>query len=140
MKGIVESGEIPGILAYQNNKPIGWCSVAPREQFHSLNRSPVLKKRDETPVWSIVCFFIAKEYRSKGVTLHLINAAIEYVRRNGGKVIEAYPTVPRGRHLAPVSSFMGVPSVFEQAGFVEYARPSKSKVIMRYQIIQNQGI
>ncbi len=134
MKKIVKSGEIPGIIAYKDAKPIGWCSVAPREKFHSLNRSPVLKIIDETQVWSIVCFFIAKKYRNKGMMLILINAAIDYVRRKGGKVIEAYPTDPRGKHLAPVSSFMGLPSVYRQAGFNECAQPSKSKVIMRFQI------
>jgi len=134
MKEIVKSGEIPGIIAYRNCEPIGWCSLAPRERFHSLNRSPVLKRIDKTQVWSIVCFFIAKEYRNKGITINIIKAAIDYVRRKGGKVIEAYPTDPRGRRLDPVSSFMGLPSVYKQAGFVECARPSESKVIMRYQV------
>jgi hypothetical protein len=27
---------------------------------------------------------------------------------------------------------MGLPSMFERAGFIEVARPSKSKVVMRY--------
>ena len=134
MKQIVESGEIPGILAYQASEPIGWCSVAPREAFHSLNRSPVLKRIDQKQVWSIVCFFIARGYRNRGVTIDLIKAAVHYIRRKGGKVIEAYPTDPRGRRLAPVSSFMGLPSVYEKAGFVECGRPSKSKAIMRYYI------
>ena len=30
MRAIVLSGEVPGILAYQKEKAIGWCSVAPR--------------------------------------------------------------------------------------------------------------
>jgi hypothetical protein len=40
----------------------------------------------------------------------------------------------KGRRLAPVSSFMGLPSVYKQAGFGECARPSESKGIMRYRI------
>jgi hypothetical protein len=36
--------------------------------------------------------------------------------------------------MPPTSSFMGLPQMFEQAGFVECARPSKSKVVMRYNI------
>jgi hypothetical protein len=43
MKTIVDSGKIPGILAYHQGKPVGWCSVAPREHYSSLERSPVLK-------------------------------------------------------------------------------------------------
>lgn len=134
MKGIVASGEVPGILAYLDGEAVGWCSVAPRESYASLNRSPVLKRLDDTPVWSIVCFFVAKEHRGEGLTLALIRAAVAYVRQQGGKVVEAYPTIPKSDRLPPVSSFMGLPGVFEQAGFVECARPSKSKVIMRYYV------
>lgn len=136
IKEIVNSGKSPGILAYLNAEPVGWCSVAPREHFSSLNRSPVLKRLDNTPVWSIVCFFIAKAHRGTGLSVNLIRAATDYVRRQGGKVVEAYPTQPKDRSLPPVSSFMGLPSAFEQAGFVESARPSKSKLVMRYYIDQ----
>ncbi|GAG54829.1 unnamed protein product, partial [marine sediment metagenome] len=52
MKEIVESGEVPGILAYSDGKAVGWCSVAPRGQFPVLQRSRVLKPVDDTPVWS----------------------------------------------------------------------------------------
>ena len=131
---IVASGEVPGILAYVEGEPVGWCSVAPRDSYPSLNRSRVLKKLDDAPVWSIVCFYVDKGHRSQGLTLDLIRAAIEYVRGQGGRVIEAYPTQPKGERLPPVSSYMGLPSLFEQAGFVECRRPSQSKVIMRYYI------
>ncbi len=134
MKEIVKSGEVPGIIAYRKREPIAWCSVAPREKFHSLNRSPVLKRIDKTRVRSIVCFFVAREHRGKGITIDIIKGAVDYVRREGGKVVEAYPTEPRGRRLAPVSSFMGLPSLYKQAGFEECARPSAAKVIMRRQI------
>ncbi|HDR06229.1 MAG TPA: GNAT family N-acetyltransferase, partial [Candidatus Coatesbacteria bacterium] len=55
LRRIVEAGEAPGILAYEGDEPVGWCSVAPREAFPSLDRSPVLKRVDDEPVWSITC-------------------------------------------------------------------------------------
>ncbi len=134
MKAIVNSGKVPGILAYSGDKAIAWCSVAPRENYSSLNRSPVLKRFDDAPVWSIVCFFVAKSHRNRGMTRELIRAAVEYVRTQGGNVVEAYPTQPKSGQLSPFSSYMGVPSMFEKLGFVECARPSKSKVILRYSI------
>jgi GNAT superfamily N-acetyltransferase len=134
MKAIVDSGEVPGILSYREGTPFGWCSVAPRERYGSLERSPVLKRLDGTPVWSIVCLFVAQSHRGQGVAKELIRGAVEYVRSQGGKVVEAYPTQPRKARLAPVSSYMGVPAMFRRAGFVECARPSESKVIMRYLI------
>lgn len=132
MKDIVASGQTPGILAYLDNEPIGWCSVAPREDYGSINRSRVLKPIDDKKVWSIVCFYIAKQHRGQGLNLRLIKAAVDYVEEMGGKIVEAYPTIPRGRKLAPVSSFMGIPDVFERAGFILVAQPSEARAIMRY--------
>ena len=132
MKDIVESGEIPGLLFYQDQHAVAWCSIAPRENYASLNRSRILKKLDDTPVWSLVCFFVDKTYRNQGLIQEILRGAIDYVRHQGGKIIEAYPTVPKGTELPPVSSYMGLPSMFEKAGFVQVAQPSKSKVIMRY--------
>ncbi len=134
MKALVEAGEVPGLLAYRDGRSVGWCSVAPREQYGALERSPVLKRLDDLPVWSLVCFFVARGYRGQGIGEALIQAAVEYVRDQGGVVVEAYPTQPRSGQLPPVSSFMGLPAMFERAGFVECARPSKSKAIMRYYI------
>ncbi|MFQ6616090.1 MAG: GNAT family N-acetyltransferase [Fidelibacterota bacterium] len=131
---LVASGEVPGILAYEKGDPVGWCSVCPRESLPSLNRSRVLKRIDDTPVWSIVCFYVSKEHRNEGMMSDLIDGAIQYVKSRGGKVVEAYPTVDRGRRLPPVSSYMGIPSAFENAGFKECARPSRSRVVMRYTI------
>jgi GNAT superfamily N-acetyltransferase len=132
MKALVQSGQVPGIMAYHQGQPVGWCSVAPREQYGALERSPVLKRLDDTSVWSLVCFFVADGYRGQKIAESLIQAAVEYVRSQGGQVVEAYPTQSGDGRLPPVSSFMGVPAIFERAGFVEYARPSERKVIMRY--------
>ena len=134
MKRLVDSGEVPGVLAYEDGEPVGWCSVAPRDSFASLNRSRVLKKLDDTPVWSIVCLFLARSHRRRGLTTALIRGAVEHVRKSGGSVVEAYPTRPRGKKLEAVSSFMGVPVSFERAGFTEVARPSEAKIVMRYRI------
>jgi GNAT superfamily N-acetyltransferase len=138
MKELVWSDEVPGILAYVEGEAVGWCSLGPREKFGSLNRSPVLKRLDERPVWSIVCFYVAKSFRNQGLMKELIQGAIEYVKEKGGEIVEAYPTQPKAGQLLPVSSYMGISDVFEEAGFVECKRPSSSKVIMRYYIHADQ--
>jgi GNAT superfamily N-acetyltransferase len=131
MKAIVDSGKIPGLLAYLETEPVGWCSVAPREEFSSLQRSPVLKRLDDRLVWSIVCFYVAKGFRGQGIAEALIGGALDYVRSRGGSMVEAYPTPPKETPLAPVSSYMGLPAMFTRAGFVECAHPSRSKRVMR---------
>jgi GNAT superfamily N-acetyltransferase len=132
LKKIIDSGEIPGILAYANGQPVGWCSVAPREKFSTLERSRILQKVDEKPVWSVVCFFIAKTLRRKGVTIALLKAAIEYAKKHGAKIVEGYPVDPRKGITPDVFAYTGLASAFRQAGFVEVLRRSETRPIMRY--------
>jgi GNAT superfamily N-acetyltransferase len=132
LKEIIESGRVPGILAYLHDRPIGWCSVAPREEFPVLDRSPTLKRVDDEPVWSIVCFFVSQQYRRKGLSQALIEAAIRYATENGAKIVEAYPLIPENTKDPRPQRFTGLISTFEKAGFVEVARRSQIRPIMRY--------
>lgn len=135
-KEVVGSGEVPGILAYANGSPIGWCAVAPRERYPALDRSRILKRIDDKPVWSIVCLFIAKDYRRKGVSVELLKAAAEHVRKRGGKIIEGYPVEPRKDEMPDVFAWTGVASAFFKAGFVECERRSETRPIMRLKVRQ----
>lgn len=132
LKAITGAGEVPGVLAYIDNQAIGWCSIAPREAFPSLDRSRTLKRVDDLPTWSVVCFYVARPFRRKGLMLALLQAAIEYAREHGAQIIEGYPVDPKRDDLPPVSSFTGILPVFQEAGFVEVARRSEKRPIMRY--------
>jgi GNAT superfamily N-acetyltransferase len=134
MKAIVDSGEIPGIIAYDDTKPVAWCSVAPREVFPVLQRSRTLKPVDEKPVWSIVCFFIAKSYRRKGVSEKLIQAAIDYVKSQGGTIVEGYPNEPKKDSVPDPFVWTGIASAFKKVGFKEILKRSDTRPIMRYTI------
>ena len=134
MKRVVDSGEIPGILAYAKGQAVAWCSVAPREAYPTLERSRTLKRVDDKPVWSIVCFFTAKPFRGKGITLKLLRAAIEYVDKHGGKIAEGYPVEPKGCRMPDAFAYTGLASTFRKVGFVEVARHSEARPIMRYVI------
>lgn len=68
MQAIVTLGEVPGILAFLGDIPIGWCAVAPREDYPALERSRVLKRLDTTPVRSVTCLFVDKRYRCPGIS------------------------------------------------------------------------
>lgn len=130
-KSLVDAGEVPGLLAYLGDEAIGWCAVAPREHYGALERSRVLRRLDELPVWSLVCLFVLRPWRGRGVAHALVEAAATHVATRGGELIEAYPTAPRGRRLPGVSTFMGFPDLFAACGFAVCARPSPARVIMR---------
>ena len=138
VKAIVDSGQVPGILAYHEGHPVGWCSVAPREEFPRLGRSRILKPVDDEPVWSVVCFFIAKLYRRKGVARRLLKAALDYVRDCGGNILEGYPVEPKKSGIPDLFAFHGLASMFRSAGFKEVARRSETRPIMRY-VIESDG-
>ena len=134
MKALVQSGQIPGIMAYSQGQPVAWCSVAPREHFPALRRSRILKPLDEVPVWSITCLFVEKQYRRTGISTRMIAAAVEHVKKQGGSVVEAYPVEPRKDKMPDVFAWTGLASAYITAGFVECARRSQTRPIMRYLI------
>ena len=131
MKALVSKGEVPGILAYWGREPVGWCAVAPRSDYTRLQRSRILKPVDDEPVWSVVCFFVQKEHRARGLTVALLRAAARHVKQSGGEILEGYPVDPQGE-LPPAFAYHGLASAFAEAGFAECARRSPTRPIMRY--------
>lgn len=134
MRNIVYNGRPAGVLAYVDGKPAGWCAAAPREVYKRLESSRVLKRIDDEPVWSITCFFIAKDFRRKGISTELIKGAVEYARLNGADIVEAYPVVPYGKNVPDAFLWTGTPAAFEAAGFTVAKQRSKWKPMMRYYI------
>ena len=137
---IVKSGLEPGILAYEDGQPIGWCAVAPRSEFPRLERSRILKPVDDTPVWSIVCLFVRKSHRSRGVGTALIRAAVSFAASNGAEVVEGYPVEPKKDHMPDVFAFTGIASSFLAAGFHEVARRSDTRPIMRFEVADSPAL
>jgi GNAT superfamily N-acetyltransferase len=134
MKKLVESNSEPGILAYSDNEPVGWCAIALREKYIRLEKSRVLKRIDDKLVTSIPCFFIKKEFRRKRLTTELLKAAIQYCKNKGVKIVEGYPVEPYTENVPAAFAWTGFPSCFVRAGFKEVIRRSKNRPIMRYYI------
>jgi GNAT superfamily N-acetyltransferase len=134
MKKLVDSDAQPGILAYLDNEPVGWCAIAPREKYIRLEKSRVLKKVDDQTVWSIPCFFIKKEFRRKRLSTEILKAAISFCRSKGVKIVEGYPAEPYANDIPAAFAWTGFPSSFRKAGFKEELRRSKSRPIMRYNL------
>jgi GNAT superfamily N-acetyltransferase len=131
MKKLVMNEEQLGIIAYHKGKPIGWCAVAPRESYSKLESSRVLKRIDDAPVWSIPCFFLAKEYRRKGLSSEILRGVILFCKKKKVKVLEAYPIIPYSENMPAPFAWTGMLSSFLKAGFVEEKRWSKARPIVR---------
>jgi GNAT superfamily N-acetyltransferase len=136
MKAIVVSGEVPGILAYHKGRAIGWCAIAPRSSYPALSRSRILQPADDQPCWSVACLFIEKSYRKKEVSIDLLRAASNYAKSCGAKWVEGNPIEPRSkRDISPAFAWTGIHKAFLRAGFIEVARRSPTRPIMRQKLI-----
>jgi GNAT superfamily N-acetyltransferase len=128
LAGLVLGGTPVGILAYAQDRPVGWCSVAPRETYEGLARYKVLPRLDDEPVWAVVCFFIDREFRRRGSTRGLLGAAVGYAVSSGASIIEGYPVAPN----SGLYTYMGSPATFGAAGFVDVTPPGRERRVMRY--------
>jgi GNAT superfamily N-acetyltransferase len=121
METRVAAGEEPGLIAYEEDQPVGWVSVAPRRDFVRIETNAERGEISEDGVWSVVCFFIAAGRRGEGVATALLAAAVDYARAHGARVLEAYP-IERGGPISNSDAYTGVPSLYTKAGFREVGR------------------
>jgi GNAT superfamily N-acetyltransferase len=144
LRALVEAGQEPGLLAYVDGAPAGWCAVGPREAFARLETSRKLRRLDDAPAWAIPCFFVARPYRRQGLMRALIAGAVRYARAHGARLVEGYPleleSAPlRGQRLTGDGGFTGVASAFRAEGFQEAAQVSETQRIMRRKVRPTRG-
>lgn len=131
MQALVDAGLVPGLLAYRGREPVGWVSLGPRPDFPALARSRLLRPLDDQPVWSVTCLFVHKDHRRTGVSVALLRAAIAFVKKQGGAVVEGYPQEPAHDTMPDVFAWTGLAAAFRAAGYTEAARPSPTRPIVR---------
>jgi GNAT superfamily N-acetyltransferase len=115
MKGLVGDGIPIGVVAFEGDEPIGWCSIAPRETYARLERSRTMPRVTPaaTSTWSVLCFFVPRSRRKRGVTLALLEGAVAYARDHGAQIVEGYPFDTAGIS----STHRGHSHAFKAAGF-----------------------
>lgn len=139
MEDLTCANKVPGFLAYDGERAVGWCSAAQRENFVALENSRILKRVDDQPVWSVTCFNVEKSARRRGVMSVLLRGVIDYAGQHGVNIVEGYPIdlqFPKlvGQNLTGYAGFMGIASAFREVGFTEVGRASETQIIMRYAI------
>jgi GNAT superfamily N-acetyltransferase len=136
---VVEEGPPPGLLAYRDGAPVGWCAVAPRETYPRVLHSRVLGSLDDAPAcWAVVCFYVVRGERRGGVAAALLEAAVAFAADHGAAVVEGYPKDTEGARKAANELFVGSMAMFTEAGFEEAARNSPGRPIMRRRVDAGQ--
>src|SRR5688500_11470931 len=130
LKALVDDGTPPGLIGYRGKVPVGWVSIGPREEYARLKRSPVVTPVDAQPVWSVVCFVVPAEHRGQGVARALLAGAVAYARKQGARLVEAYPVDKPARSNGD-SMWFGAKSLYDKAGFREVARRKPQRPVVR---------
>jgi len=143
---LTREGKLPGLLGYDGGEPVGWVSVAPRPEFGRVLRSPTVRPGidpdddpDDPSVWALVCFWIPRTGRGRGVGTALLDAAVTYAASRGARVLEAYPIDTGGTKVPTNSIYTGTLEMFLRAGFHEVGRRSGRRPIVRRPITPRPG-
>jgi GNAT superfamily N-acetyltransferase len=126
LAGLVRADEPVGVLAYQGEQAVGWCSIAPRDSYRAIGASRVIPRLPGDRVWSVTCFFLAPQARRRGLTAPLLEAACAYAARSGALIAEAYPW-PGGASYR----YMGTRDLYLGAGFHDVPVPEGYRPVMR---------
>lgn len=136
LRALVSEGLRPGLVAYDDGEPVGWCSVAPLEQFVRLASSPFIAAArpdgdDLTGRWAVTCFIVAESARGQGMVETLLHAAVAFAREQGATAIECIPLdTAAAAHVTPDELFAGTLTAFGAAGFEPGERLGPDRVLM----------
>ena len=126
LEKLVRARRETGLLAYDGGEPVGWVSIAPREEYPVLLQSPQYRPRDdEADVWAIVCFVVDTEARGRGVSGALLEAAVEHACRRGATSVEAYA------HNTKRDDYMGGVELYRAHGFDVVRAANKRTIVSR---------
>ncbi|MFC4014207.1 GNAT family N-acetyltransferase [Nonomuraea purpurea] len=132
MRRLAQREPVPGVVVYDNDTPVAWCSLGPRSSFPRLERSPLLANLDDGPVCAITCILVQRKHRGSGLLSPILEAVCAYAASAGYTTAEGYPVEPRaGKRAGADTAMTGIASAFLDAGFSEVARPRGDRPIMR---------
>lgn len=132
MRALVQREPAPGVVVYQEDEPVAWCSLGPRAAYPRLGRSPLLASIDDEPVCAITCIYVHRKHRGAGLLPAILDAVCEHAAGQGHAIAEGYPIEPReGWRAGADTAMTGIASAFLDAGFHEVARRKSDRPIMR---------
>lgn len=137
LRAELDAGPPPGLIAYVDGAAAGWIRIGPRTAQTRIPRTRIIAKStaeplDDPGVWAVTCFVVRREHRGMGLNGMLLDAAVEFARDAGARLIEGYPIDTGGAPVRSNDLYHGALSTFLRAGFVEAAtmKPGRALVTL----------
>ena len=128
---LVRTGEPLGVLALDDDRPLGWVAVAPRETYPRLAKSRVAASDAGPGTWSVTCFFVHRSARGRGLAGTLVDAAVDFARERGATSVEGYPVDTGGQKKVSGDLYHGTLAMFLAAGFDLVERRGPRRALVR---------
>jgi len=133
----VDIGPPPGLVGYDEaGKPVGWVQVGSRADVPEWNGARRLTApldpadAADPTIWGVSCFVVRAGHRRRGHFTELLDAAIDWARKNGALAIDACPVETEERRPAS-ALYHGLAPAFRSRGFVELTRRRPDRPLMR---------
>ena len=72
-------------------------------------------------MWNIFCVRVRPGFRGRGISLDLVNGAVDLARSHGAPGVEAIPVDNGTAKVDLTMAFVGTRGLFERAGFAKVA-------------------
>ena len=133
---LVNADVPPGLIAYVDDRPVGWTRVGPRDAFGGVRGNRALARLlDPNPgAWWVTCFAVVSRERGSGIGKSLLRAATEFAFAHGATCVEGHPVdvaALKSGQASPSAVFTGTLAIFTAAGFIEIGRTFASRPVMR---------
>lgn len=135
----IDQAAVPiGLLAYDDDSPVGWTSVVPRRTLPGVMCNRAIRRLldDDDSAWWVTCLNVQRGSRGNGIGVALLAAAVDHARAHGASVVDGHPVdVAMSKNRpSPAALFTGTVSIFRAAGFQEVGRTYVSRPIMRVEL------
>ncbi len=132
---LVRSGRAHAALVFdEDDVAQGWCQYGSREELGLKHTREYAKDPPPYARWRIVCVFVDKNHRGRGVARAGLEGALAQIAAAGGGSVEAISEVTAGRDAQSRFLFSATAELFEQFGFARVRQVGKHAWILSRQI------